>query len=212
MSTKQDKTYTRTASDLERKYQFGKTFAEMLGMIDESRDHVDKVESSLVDEMSNYATSLTRSTEEIVMAALKEYSKTSDVEEFEQTLRSELQLLADRMTLRFESQTQQITTIDGEQQALSETLQKHFEFTENGLTIKAGATDMRLRIDNDVISFYKGEIKEDDLELNRFGWWDGVDFHTGNIVVGLDERAQFGSYAFVPRSTGSLSFLKVGEK
>jgi hypothetical protein len=43
-----------------------------------------------------------------------------------------------------------------------------------------------------------------------FGWWDGVDFHTGNIVVEVNERAQLGDFAFVPRSNGSLSFLKVG--
>lgn len=43
-----------------------------------------------------------------------------------------------------------------------------------------------------------------------FGSWDGNDFYTGNIVVRLNERAQFGNFAFVPRSDGSLSFLKVG--
>lgn len=37
------------------------------------------------------------------------------------------------------------------------------------------------------------------------------DFYTGNIVVRTQERAQFGNFAFVPRSDGSLSFLKVGE-
>ena len=43
-----------------------------------------------------------------------------------------------------------------------------------------------------------------------FGSWDGNDFYTGNIVVKLNERAQLGNFAFVPRSDGSLSFLKVG--
>lgn len=36
------------------------------------------------------------------------------------------------------------------------------------------------------------------------------DFYTGNIVIEVEERAQFGNFAFVPRSDGSLSFLKVG--
>jgi hypothetical protein len=44
----------------------------------------------------------------------------------------------------------------------------------------------------------------------QFGWWDGTDFHTGNIIVDVDERAQFGDFAFIPRSDGSMSFLKVG--
>ena len=43
------------------------------------------------------------------------------------------------------------------------------------------------------------------------GWWDGNDFHTGNIVVEVNERAQFGNFAFTPRSDGSLMLLKVKE-
>ena len=42
-----------------------------------------------------------------------------------------------------------------------------------------------------------------------FGKWDGEYFHTGNIMIETNQRAQFGDFAFVPRSNGSLSFLKV---
>ena len=63
----------------------------------------------------------------------------------------------------------------------------------------AGAVE--LTIENDLIVFRKnGEA---------FGWWDGVDFHTGNIIVEVNERAQLGDFAFTPRSNGSLSFWKV---
>lgn len=68
-----------------------------------------------------------------------------------------------------------------------------FGSSENGIT---------LTLENDLIVFKKNGV--------QFGWWDGVDFHTGNIVVEVNERAQFGNFAFVPRSNGSLSFLKVG--
>lgn len=42
-----------------------------------------------------------------------------------------------------------------------------------------------------------------------FGDWDGVDFHTGNIIIDVNEKAQLGNFAYVPRSDGSLMFLKV---
>ena len=61
---------------------------------------------------------------------------------------------------------------------------------------------LQVGIDNDMIEFRKNGV--------AIGWWDGTDFHTGNIVVEVQERAQFGNFAFVPRSDGSLSFLKVG--
>lgn len=95
-------------------------------------------------------------------------------------------------------------------QATKNAIYQRVSFDENGLTISCGEGAMKLHMTNDTIGFYKGEIDVNDLEKNRFGWWDGVDFHTGNIVIKVEERAQFGNFAFVPRSDGSLSFLKVG--
>lgn len=115
---------------------------------------------------------------------------------------SEMKLLNDRLEVNFESTTEQITQIDGEISGIVEELEKHFEFSTDGLVIKAGENSMELHLDNNLIRFTKNG--------QQFGWWDGVDFHTGNVVVEVNERAQFGNFAFVPRSNGSLSFLKVG--
>lgn len=71
----------------------------------------------------------------------------------------------------------------------------------NTISLGAGKTKMSLVLQNDVVSFHK--------DGEQFGWWDGVDFHTGNIVIKVTERAQFGNFAMVPRTDGSLSFLKV---
>ena len=200
--SKQDRQGARTPADLERKYNFGKTFAELIGLIDESRDHVDYVESELRSEFSEQITSITRSTEAIILSALENYAATSDVEELERKISAELKVMADKITMTFDSATEQITTVDGELQTVIEDLSKHFEFGVDGLTIKAGENAMNLLLDNDMIRFTKNG--------QEFGWWDGVDFHTGNIVVEVNERAQFGNFAFVPRSNGSLDFLKVG--
>jgi hypothetical protein len=110
--------------------------------------------------------------------------------------------MAEKITMNFESSTQKIAEVDGELQTVVEELQKHFEFSVDGLTIKAGESSMKLLLDNDLIKFEKNG--------QQFGWWDGVNFHTGNIVIEVNERAQFGNFAFVPRSNGSLDFLKVG--
>ena len=59
--------------------------------------------------------------------------------------------------------------------------------------------------------FTKTKMFEEEITKNgeQFGYWDGNDFYTGNLVVRTNERAQFGKYAYVPRSDGSLMFLKV---
>lgn len=128
-------------------------------------------------------------------------------ESFQSKAESDLSLLSDSMTLSFQKTEQSISDINGAVSSQEEKLQKYFVFNENGLTIKAGGGEMLLVLNNDKIEFYRGEM----LEENRFGWWDGVTFYTGNIEIGVNERARFGDFAFVPRSNGSLSFLKVGD-
>ena len=203
--SKQDRQGVRTAADIERKYnlgQMGKNFAEVMGQATDLREAVDSVVSELRSEFREQVTSITRDTERIVLAALETYVETSDYEEFKQTVSSELLVMAEKISLNFETTSQRMDTINSDVQGVVEDLQKHFDFSMDGLTIRAGENSMNLVLDNDLIRFEK--------DGQQFGWWDGVDFHTGNIVVGLNERAQFGNFAFVPRSNGSLDFLKVG--
>lgn len=96
MSVKQDRTYARTAQDIERKYSFGKTFADMLGLINENRDKVDSVESGLRDEIAKTETSLKRDTAQIVMEAKKEVTTLlSDVDDKVTELSSEVKMKLD---------------------------------------------------------------------------------------------------------------------
>jgi hypothetical protein len=292
VSEKQDRHGVRTATDLERKYNFGKTFAELIGLITDARESVDAASSTLRGEMENQATSLRRDSERIVAEAVKEYVKETDLEKvisnteakFEVTAegivaeavkeyaktselgevrdfaetkinatakqisanltrikelsgdvndardfaetkinatageisaeiiktttgqindaKSEFTATANNLTASFETAKQQIGDVDGRLQGVVEKLEKHFEFNVDGLTIKAGPGTMSLQLDNDIIRFYKNG--------QEFGWWDGVDFHTGNIYIAAEERAQFGNFAFTPRSNGSMDFGKVG--
>jgi gas vesicle protein len=203
--SKQDRQGVRTPADLERKYglgSLGRQYAEVLGVATDTRESVDRVESELRSELSEQITSLVRDTESIIMSALESYVEESEYEELKQTVQSELAILAEKVTINFTSTTEQLAGMNSDLLNVIETLQKNFEFNLDGLTIKAGENAMSLVLDNDLIKFVK--------DGKEFGWWDGVDFHTGNIVIGLTERAQMGNYAFVPRSDGSLDFLKVG--
>lgn len=146
-------------------------------------------------------TSAIQTSENVIFEAMDQYTKTSTFGEYQESVSSQMELTASNFNLSFENITEQIKDVDGDHQKTVETLEKFFEFGLDGLTIKAGANAMQLTLDNDMIIFKRnGE---------QFGWWDGVDFHTGNIVIDVNERAQFGKYAMVPRSNGSLSFLKV---
>ena len=210
MSEKQDRQGARTATDLERKYNFGKTFAELMGIALDARESVDSLASTLRSEMRDQVTSITRDTEKIMLSALESYVAKDDLGEVEKKLKSDLSIMSEKIAMNFESTITKIAEVNGDMQTVTEDLQKHFDFSVDGLIIKAGENDVQLLLDNGIISFYAGNIDEDDPAKNRLGWWDGVDFHTGNIFVDVNERAQFGNFAFVPRSNGSLDFLKVG--
>lgn len=156
----------------------------------------------LVQTTQSQITSAIQTCEQIIFSALESYTKTTDLDSFRQTMESQFSIMADEIALRFTETTEHIVNVDGDLQRTVETLAKHFGFGTTGLVIKAGENDMSLTLDNGLIIFKKNG--------QQFGWWDGVDFHTGNIVIDVSERAQLGNFAFVPRSNGSLSFLKVG--
>ena len=168
------------------------------------------MDDRITSEVSSFSESITGVTGRLDDAEGNISDNYSAYERYVEDTNSSIEQLASDITLNFNHHEEQYSNVNGKVTTMETNLEKHFEFSVNGLTIRAGAGEMKLRLDNDVISFYKGDIDEDDLEKNRFGWWDGVNFHTGNIVIAVQERAQLGDFAFVPRSDGSLDFLKVG--
>lgn len=138
----------------------------------------------------------------IILSALESYVETSNFEEYKETVSTQLQILADEIVMNFTSVTEHITDVDGDLQNKFTQIYKYISFADGNITLGSSENAITLTIENDMIVFKKNGL--------QFGWWDGVDFHTGNIVVEVNERAQFGNFAFVPRSDGSLMFLKVG--
>ncbi len=89
-------------------------------------------------------------------------------------------------------------------------IRKYISFTKDGIKISSDSTyqpdnpdakHLTLTLDNDAIKFENNGVV--------IGRWDGSNFYTGDMVVELNQRAQFGNFALVPRSDKSLMFLKV---
>lgn len=168
--------------------------------IEETRQNV----SSVRNEIFTESTSVINTCNEIILSALESYVATGDYDEFKQTVESELKVMSDKVSINFTNTTEQINNVNGDLQEFLTKFSKYIEFaSDTAITIGSGDNTITLEIDNETgLVFKKNGVP--------FGWWDGVDFHTGNIVVEVNERAQFGNFAFVPRSDGSLMFLKVG--
>lgn len=159
--------------------------------------------SDIRESMTTQKTEIISDCKSIILSALETYVESGEYDEFKQTVSSQLELLADRITMTFSTVSQQVTDVDGDMQTKFNELYKYITFSgENAITIGSSDSSIKLVLDNDQILFTKDDV--------TFGSWDGYNFHTGNIVVDVNERAQFGNFAFLPNSDGSLSFVKVG--
>jgi hypothetical protein len=122
--------------------------------------------------------------------------------EVDSKISTEIKQLANSVTITFNELQ---TYVDENDETFREHIveQSSYIRMENGDIIlgKNAEGTMTLTLENDLVVFKKNGA--------TFGWWDGVDFHTGNIVIDVNERAQFGSFAAIPRAGGNLSWLKV---
>ena len=167
-------------------------------------DKIDEPINDIRQTVEERHTSAINTAEAIILSALESYVQTSNYEEFRRTVETQFEVMAGEIEMGFTTTTEQITDVNGVVQSRFNELYKFIKFSgDTAITIGSGDSAITLEIDNEKgIVFKKNGV--------QFGLWDGENFYTGNIVVGVNERAQFGNFAFVPRTDGSLSFLKVG--
>ena len=184
MSAKQDVSYARTAQDLERKYAYGKTFADMLGLINDNRDKVDAVESSLRNEITETTTSLKRDTEQIIMEATKSISSV-DEKVTELSGKVEMKLNADAVSILVQQEiangVDRVETSSG------------YVFDANGLNISKANEEMKNRLDN--TGMYVTKNGDEILTANKDGV-DAKDLHAKTyLIIGAgDGRSRFEDY------------------
>lgn len=197
----------KTLTDIQNEAvsEFDETKKELEDALEDLKESTTETDNEIREQITEQATSITETTEAIIMSALESYVQTGAYDEFKQTVESQLSVMANEILLKFTTTNESIESVNG---VVSSEFEKLYEYisidAETGsMTLGSGQNALTLTLDNNIISFRRNGV--------QFGWWDGVDFHTGNIVVEVNERAQFGQFAFVPRTDGSLMFLKVGD-
>ena len=166
----------------------------------ENRENVVEVKNQVV----TYSTEVVNTCNEIILSAMTDYVETGNFEKFQQTVEAQLKVLSDSITMKFTETTNDIKDVNGDLQSKFNQLYKYIEFSgDTAITISSGDSTMTLEIDNESGIV----IKQNGVQLGR---WCGDTFESGNIIVKVNERAQFGDFAFIPRADGSLQFLKVG--
>ena len=185
MSVKQDRTGVRTAVDLERKYNFGKTFAEMLGLINDSRDKVESVESSLRNEIKEQSTTLKRDTEKIVAEASETVKTELNGKIEEVSNRVEMKVDADKVSIIVEERL-----IDGVNSVKTAT---GYRFDADGLSISKSGNPMSNLLDN--TGMYVTRSGTEILTANKDGV-NATNLHAKTyLIIGSgDGRSRFEDY------------------
>lgn len=135
--------------------------------------------------------------------ALDTYVKDGDYAKFVEAVQEQMANMEATITKNFKTNSEQTKEVSSDLDNRFQELKKYIRFGDNGIEISAGENALKLVLDNNVIYFEQNGVQK--------SWWDGNDFHIGNIKVDVSERAQFGNFAFIPRSDGSLIFLKVSD-
>lgn len=197
MSEKQDRTYVRTAQDIERKYSFGKTFADMIGLINDNRDKVDSVESGLQMvngylEITDNSTSLRRDTEQIVMSATETVKKElndsiSDVSNEVSELSSKVEMKLDAEAVNIAIEQEMAKGVDRVETKTG------YRFDSDGLNISKTGEEMSNVLDN--TGMYVKRNGEEILTANNNGV-DAVNLHAKTyLIIGAGNgRSRFEDY------------------
>ena len=195
MSTKQDRAAPRTVADIERKYNFGKSFAEIIGLIDDTRDKVDSDYSELRSEVTEQSTSIRRDTEQIVLQATK------SVQDVEKKVNDGLGAANDSIRVLSSTVEQKITA-----EQMSVTIQQElakgvdrvetstgYVFDAEGLKINKSGSGMSNLLDN--TGMYVKRDGEDVLTANSEGV-SAKDLHAKTFLkIGSgDGRCRFEDY------------------
>lgn len=194
MSAKQDRQGVRTAYQLEQKYNFEKTFAQALGISNDTRMYVEKVESELRNEFNQQITKISRDTEKIILEALEEYVKTGDFEEFQKTMDSEFTVMAEQISMSLTATTEQIVRVQGDLEAVEgemteqgETVEQMRQYFESEFSLMADRLTLSFQSALDQITSVDGDVQRirEELEKHFVFSTSGLTIKAGDTEVKL---------------------------
>lgn len=176
-----------------------------ISRIDEVSKEVDVTNDKIASnfkETLQYINSVIDNSEQYVRQMLKEYRKTSDMEDITELVSTSFQQNANEIQIVFDRLSSTITSdVDGIYREF-ENISKYIRFVDGDILLGEVGNDMLTRISNGRISFeYNGlevaYIKDDYLYIKSAEILD-------HLIIG--------NFAFIPRPNGNLSFKYIGSE
>lgn len=209
MTSRQDRQGARTPADLERRYDFRKSFSEVMGAARAAEGQALKAAND-VKLMEGQMTEIRSDLEGVTLRVSSTENVTAEQLTITQQMQEELQGKATVQQL-----TEVQTAADGLKVTVSEVqtildekadrteveeITEVFIFGDDGLTISNSATGMGIGISEKQVQFTGGESPTTVITPNEM--------ETTNLQIG--ERLDLGDFSFLPRTNGNLSFRYTG--
>lgn len=183
---------------------------ENAGKIENAVATIGKIESDYVTNEKLYSETkqlnslIKQSADQIMLSVSKNYLLKTGDEVYKSDVETSLKVLKDSIIAEF---VEEITTEHNATQSEFERIYSYIKMSDGAITFGVDGNPITLKIgksaeDKQGIIFYRNGVE--------FGFWDGENFYTGNIIIRLNERFQLGNFARLPRSDGSVVLLKVG--
>ena len=151
-------------------------------------------------ETINYINTEISNSEENTRTLLKDYAKTSDVEALELSTKLTIKETADGIDYNFDTVNQRITDENGEIHKELDEISKYIRFVDGSIILGEVGNILTTKIANGRISF----LHNDTLEVAYIS--DNKLYITNAEIL---TEIIIGNFAFIPRTSGNLSFKKV---
>lgn len=156
--------------------------------------------TQIAETVRNLSTSLTQTEDSILSQVSEQYVTQTNHQTSIEQVSSAIEQTSDAVQFTFNELIQQISEIDGDTKARFSELVKYIRFAGGDIILGEVGNQLKLRLQNDRISFLQAEVEVAFMSDNKLHIKDA------NILDSL----QIGNFAFTPRSNGNLSFNKIG--
>jgi hypothetical protein len=147
----------------------------------------------------NVEASLVKSAEDITAQVAESYYLKEDTDALVSSLSTTIEQTKDSFTIQFDQFSADIAAVAAGTDAEFEEIRKYIRFVDGQILLGEVGNELELQIANDIISFL-----QDGTEVAYFS--NRKLYVTDTQIL---HSLQLGSFAFMPRSNGNLSFKKV---
>lgn len=164
-------------------------------------DKIDRKASTILNESQTYTNSQIETSEETTREMIKEYVKTTDLDEYKLTVATEFEQTAEGFDFKFTTLESSISDdLDATNDRISE-ISKYIRLIDGSIYLGEEGNPLTTKIANGRISFMYNDVEEVAYISDRKLYITESEI-LDNIVIG--------NFAFIPRDNGNLSFKKLG--